>query len=180
MTTRSAVSMLAAVAATVSVVAGCSTGGPHIAEQFTLAPATPTGDSARVVRVVDGDTLTVTAVGGQRITVRLIGVDTPETKRPNTVVQCYGPQAAALTTDLVRRDAAVRLEADPVAGGRDRYGRTLAYVWLPDGSMLNERLLAAGAAREYDFNDQPYRYRDRFRAAAAAARTDHAGLWAQC
>lgn len=171
--------VLAAAVAAVTL-AGCSTGGPHISEQFTLAPATPTGDSARVVRVVDGDTLTVTAVGGQRITVRLIGVDTPETKRPNTAVQCYGPQAAALTTDLARRDAAVRLEADPVAGDRDRYGRTLAYVWLPDGSMLNERLLAAGAAREYDFNDQPYRYRDRFRVAAAAARTDHAGLWAQC
>src|SRR5438105_3732321 len=79
---------------------------------------------------VDGDTIAVNMNGAVE-TIRLIGVDTPETHRPNTPVQCYGVIAAAYTKQLIG-SSRVRLQADPLDTNRDRYGRLLRYVYLPD------------------------------------------------
>ena len=82
---------------------------------------------ARVIAVVDGDTIRVRLADGARETVRLVGIDTPESRRPNTPVECGSKQAGAALNRLVaRRD--VTLVRDPTQDARDRYGRTLAYV----------------------------------------------------
>ncbi|HEX7292588.1 MAG TPA: thermonuclease family protein, partial [Conexibacter sp.] len=99
---------------------------------------------ASLERVIDGDTI-VARVGGREERVRYIGVDTPETVKPNTPVQCFGPQAHDLNARLLGgAGAALTLRFDREL--RDRYGRLLAYVFH-DGLFVNGRLIAAGAAR---------------------------------
>ena len=83
--------------------------------------------TGRVVRAVDGDTLEVAIDGGPTETVRVIGVDTPETVKPDTPVQCFGPQASAFEHRHVEgRRVRLLVGVEP----RDVYGRLLAYVWV--------------------------------------------------
>lgn len=131
---------------------------------------------ARVVRVVDGDTIRV-RLGGREETVRYIGVDTPETKKPGTPVQCFGKRASAENARLVGGER-VRLVAG--AEPRDRYGRMLAYVRRErDNLFVNERLLRGGFARTLTIapND---RHEARFRLAETRARLARSGLWGRC
>jgi len=131
---------------------------------------------ARVERVVDGDTIKV-VLDGREETVRYIGVDTPETKKPGTPVQCFGTRASAENERLVEGQG-VRLVVG--AEPRDRYGRLLAYVRRAnDGAFVNERLLRGGFARTLTIapND---RYAARFRLIEDSARAARAGLWGRC
>ncbi len=131
---------------------------------------------ARVERVVDGDTIRVRLEGREEI-VRYIGIDTPETKKPGTPVQCFGKRASAENERLVEGER-VRLVAG--AEPRDRYGRLLAYVHREaDDVFVNERLLRGGFARTLTIapND---RHEARFRLAEARARAARTGLWGQC
>ncbi|WP_209560210.1 thermonuclease family protein [Frigoribacterium sp. PvP032] len=140
----------------------------------------PAAVAATVERVVDGDTvIVVTAADGARERLRLIGVDTPETVKPDAPVDCFGPEASAFTTDALPVGSTVWLEDDASQGDADRYDRLLRYVWTEGGSLLNQQLVAAGLGTE-DTYDQPYRYRDAFVAAEAAARDSAAGLWGAC
>lgn len=102
--------------------------------------------SARVERVIDGDTIAV-RVAGREEHVRYIGMDTPETVKPNTPVQCYGPAAHDLNARLLASGgASVTLRFDREL--RDRYGRLLAYVYRArDGLLVNAQLVRDGAAR---------------------------------
>lgn len=122
-----------------------------------------------VVRVVDGDTLVVAGVGP----VRLIGVDTPESVDPRRPVQGFGREAAAFTERLVagRR---VRLEYDWQR--RDAYGRTLAYVFLPDGTFVNAEIVRQGYG--FAYTRFPFKYLDEFRRLEREAREHGRGLWA--
>jgi len=86
-----------------------------------------------VTRFVDGDTIAVD-MNGKTEKVRFIGVDTPETHKPNTPVQCYGPAASAFTKNFIGKNK-VRLDSDPLSTNRDRYDRLLRYVYLPDGDI---------------------------------------------
>ncbi len=97
----------------------------------------PAGQPVSVVRVVDGDTLLL--ADGYRI--RLLGVNTPETKHPDREAEPLGPEAFALTQSLVNRGP-VTLEFDRER--LDNYRRVLAYVYLPDGRMLNQELIRTG------------------------------------
>ena len=112
-----------------------------------------------VTRVVDGDTVKVRR-GSAVLTVRLIGVDTPETKDPRRPVQCFGVEASARANTLLR-GRQVWLEYDPSQGRHDRYGRDLAYVWVGATRTVNETLIREGLGREYTY-DRPYRYRALF------------------
>jgi micrococcal nuclease len=97
----------------------------------------------QVVDVLDGDTIVVTRDAGPPTTVRILGVDTPETHHPTKPVQCFGPEASAYTRRrLLGR--AVRLEEDVET--HDIYGRRLAYVYL-DGERFDDELLRRGYAR---------------------------------
>jgi micrococcal nuclease len=130
--------------------------------------------SAEVVSVTDGDTIRV-EIGGEVITVRLIGIDTPETDGPYTREECWGEQASSYTTRSLE-DRTVLLGTD--VEQLDRFGRTLAYVWL-DGSLFNERLVAEGLAVAVTFPPN-VRYAERFAAAQAQARAAEAGIWGAC
>jgi micrococcal nuclease len=128
-----------------------------------------------VVDVVDGDTLKV-QIDGQQETLRLIGIDTPESVHPRQPVQCFGREASAKTQELAA-DQVVQLEADPTQDDVDRYGRLLRYVYVPSGQMLNQELIAQGYAFEYTYN-VPYLYQAEFQQAEQDARTNQRGLWA--
>ncbi|MBD3777711.1 thermonuclease family protein [Cellulomonas hominis] len=130
-----------------------------------------------VVRVVDGDTLIIDQ-DGTEVRVRLLGIDTPESVKPDSPVECYGPEAAARTNELAAGKV-VRLEGDPTQDTVDQYGRTLAYVWLDDATMLNELLVAEGYAREYTY-DQPGSHQAELLEAQQRAQTAGAGLWSAC
>jgi micrococcal nuclease len=136
------------------------------------------GDDARtrdgrVERVVDGDTI---VVDGE--TVRLIGVDTPESVKPGTPVECFAKRATAFTKRLVE-GRRVRLEAD--AEERDRYGRLLAYVHRRGGRPLfvNAELVRQGYAQPLTIPPN-VRHADRFKALAREARRAGRGLWGAC
>jgi micrococcal nuclease len=134
-------------------------------------PATVSG---QVVRAVDGDTLEV-ALGGGREDVRLIGVDTPETVKPGTPVQCFGPRASAFTHGVADgRRARLELGAER----RDVYGRLLAYVRIGP-HFLNAMLLRRGLARTLTIppND---RFAPRFRRIELGAARTGRGLWGAC
>jgi micrococcal nuclease len=137
-------------------------------------PASST--TARVLRVVDGDTILV-AVGGRQERVRYIGVDTPETVKPHTRVQCFGKRASAANHRLVD-GRTVRLVAG--AEARDRYGRLLAYVYrASDGRFVNEALIRGGYATTLAIAPN-VRFAGRFAALARQARDAGRGLWSAC
>lgn len=133
--------------------------------------------TGRVIDVIDGDTIRVRFSGSVE-TVRLIGVDTPETKHPDKGVECFGPEASARTAELVGSGTLVRVERDLAT--RDRYGRLLAYVYrVSDSLFVNETLLVEGYARALPFDDTPT-FHDRFARAEENARASAVGLWGAC
>ena len=130
-----------------------------------------------VVSVTDGDTFTVD-IAGNREKVRLIGVDTPETKHPTKGVQCWGPEASQFTQTLLAVGTRVRLVRDVEA--RDRYGRLLAYVYLADTNVfVNRELVRLGFARPYPFEPNTSHKTD-FAEAAWEAQGARRGLWGAC
>jgi len=95
-----------------------------------------------VLRVIDGDTVEVTWSGGTE-SVRMIGIDTPETVHPTKEVQVYGKEASDFTkSHLTGKNVSLEFDVEK----RDKYGRLLAYVWL-DGIMFNETLVSQGYAQ---------------------------------
>jgi len=131
--------------------------------------------AASVVRVVDGDTFLARVGSGPDVRVRIIGVDTPETVKPDTPVRCYGPQASAFTKHLLPAGTIVRA-AHERGGDVDRYGRQLWDVWLPDGRFLESVLAASGAARAYPYPPQTD-HASLIAELAARARQSQRGLW---
>jgi micrococcal nuclease len=125
---------------------------------------------------VDGDTIAIN-MNGKVETIRFVGVDTPETHKPNTPVQCYGPAAANYTKTMIGSQK-VRLEADPQSTNRDRYNRLLRYVYLPDGRLLNERIIQTGHGFYYPYF--PYSKSEQFKADQELARAQNLGLWGNC
>jgi endonuclease YncB( thermonuclease family) len=123
----------------------------------------------RVERVIDGDTLVISGLG----TIRLIGVDTPETVDPRQPVQAFGADGKAFLTGLVTGQV-VRVEYDQPL--KDRYQRTLAYLYLPDGRMVNREIVRLGYGHAY--TEFPFKYLEDFRAAEREARTGNRGVWA--
>ena len=109
---------------------------------------------------------------------RLIGIDTPETKHPSKPVQCIGPEASAKLVEILPVGSNVGLERD--VQEFDRYQRTLAYVWTADGAtMVNEQMVAEGYAVTLTIPPD-VRHTERFVAAQQAARDAGAGLWSGC
>jgi len=126
--------------------------------------------------VVDGDTIRLT----NKDYVRLIGMDTPETVKPGTPVQPYGPQASADLKALLAGHATVVLERD--VSNTDHYGRLLRFVWIRDGTawyQLDYELVVRGDAR-LDTVKPDVRYASDYAAAQAMAQAHHVGRWATC
>ncbi|WP_225986131.1 thermonuclease family protein [Psychrobacillus glaciei] len=127
--------------------------------------------SAVVTRVVDGDTIKV-KVNGKEETVRMILVDTPETKHPKLGVQPFGPEASSFTKNALTGEE-IELEKD--ISERDRYGRLLRYVWI-DGKLFNETLIEKGLARVAVFQPD-VKYIDQFRELQQKAQKQGIGIW---
>ncbi len=122
-----------------------------------------------VERVIDGDTIQLAS--GEKV--RLIGVDTPETVKPNTPVEPFGKEASDFTKKMLT-NTKVRLEFD--VQERDKYGRLLAYLYLPDGTFYNELLLKEGYAQVLTIPPN-VKYAELFLLAERMAREEKKGLW---
>ena len=134
--------------------------------------------TAHVVEAVDGDTIKVGLHNGREWDVRLIGIDTPETVRPNTPVQCGGPQASTSMHGLAdgRR---VTLVSDPTQDRVDQYGRLLDYVFRGNED-LGKVQLRRGWAEVYVFEHNPFEKVHTFRHAEHAAENADRGVWRDC
>jgi micrococcal nuclease len=131
----------------------------------------------QVTHVLDGDTFKV-KVGWHEVTVRMLGIDTPETVDKRKPVQCYGKEASDQTKELLS-GSSVRLELNPDREEKDRYGRYLAYVRRADDLFVNEFLLQNGYAREYTYG-RPYLRQNEFRGVESMAKDAGVGLWGAC
>jgi len=121
-----------------------------------------------VTRVIDGDTVVVDGLG----TVRLIGVDTPETVDPRRPIELFGKEASDFLAQLL---AGKLVRADFDQTRSDRYGRTLAYLFLPDGRLVNREIIRLGFGHVY--TEFPFRMMEDFRHAQQEARDAGRGLW---
>ena len=136
------------------------------------APSIPsTAEKALVARVIDGDTIQL--ADGRKV--RLIGVDTPETVHPQKEVEYYGKEASDFTKSMLEgKEVYLEYDIQPT----DKYGRTLAYIWLSDGTLFNELLVLKGFAQVATFPPN-VKYVERFTAAQKQAIEANAGLWAK-
>lgn len=139
---------------------------------ITLLPVQQ--DTFMVSKVVDGDTIKVTK-NEATYTVRLIGVDTPETVDPRKTVQCFGKEASAFTKGLIEGKE-VTLTTDPTQDLTDKYKRWLRYVHLADGTFVNQQIIAEGYGYEYTYA-VAYTYQQAFKDAQADAQKNSKGLW---
>lgn len=150
-----------------------------IVEQTKQTPSAPVQTQPQfqyyaVTDVVDGDTLKIN-MGGTVETLRLIGIDTPETVDPRKPVQCFGTEASNRAKALLSGQK-VSIEADSTQDTRDKYGRLLVYIYRDDGLFFNKAMVADGYAYEYTY-DKPYKYQAEFKAAQLAAQNAGKGLW---
>lgn len=165
---------LALAAAAALALAGCG-------QETVLAP-----NEVQVVKVVDGDTIRITE-GGDVVTVRIIGLDTPETKDPDLprdrngklVPECGAVAASNFATATLSGQQVV-LRPDVSQDAEDRYGRRLAYVKV-NGEDYGLLALTAGHAAEYTYrSSRPYRMQDVYREAERKAKKTGRGLWGHC
>lgn len=131
--------------------------------------------SVTVLRAVDGDTILVRGSGGRTERVRYIGIDTPESVKPNSPVECYGHEASAFNRSLVEGKK-VRLVPDQEP--EDRFGRTLAFVYV-NGTLVNAELLRRGYARTIEIEPNTSRA-DYFAELQRVAIRTKKGLWKAC
>ncbi len=165
--------------ALVVVAAGCDAIGGE-SSPTTVSPGTVEAN-ATVEFVIDGDTIDAVLDGPGGPTeerVRLIGIDTPETKRPDTPVECFGPEATAFVESLLPVGTPIRIERDVV--GRDDFGRLLGYVFrADDGVFVNYEVVRLGFGTPLSIEPNTT-YRELMVDAAIAAEADDLGLWAAC
>ena len=165
--------MLRRLALLAAVAAVAALGGGALLDRAGGAKGAGDTESSRVARVVDGDTIVLS--GGERV--RYIGIDTPESVKPGTPVQCYAKAASHANQRLVAGQP-VRLRFD--AERRDRYGRLLAYVYRAgDGLFVNAELVRRGYARTLTIPPD-VSHAGEFRRLARSARRAGRGLWSAC
>lgn len=159
--------------AAAQLLSACSNG----AREATPASETGLRANATVEYVVDGDTVDM-IIDGVEERVRLIGIDTPETKKENTPIECFGPEATAFTQSLLPEGTPVYLERDVEA--RDVYGRLLAYAYLVEnGVFVNLEIVRQGYAQPLTIPPN-VAHTTEFVQAARDAERANVGLWATC
>lgn len=182
-TTSSATPTATSSSPTTTTTTTTTTSGPHRPEG---APSGIPADvqQATVARIVDGDTLELAAVAPgpalsstEQVDVRLLEIDTPETKDPDAPVQCYGRQATNRLAELAPPGSTVWVQRDEEL--KDRYGRYLLYMWNDDGVFVNLTLVEEGYAKAalYEPNDLHW---DTISTAGHDARAATTGLWGAC
>lgn len=175
MRTRPAPRFLLALLLVAPVAACTRSASPAV---VTVPGTSVRGVAATVTHVVDGDTVDLAVAGGGTERARLLGIDTPETVKPDHPVECFGPEASSRTKALLAEGTQVVVQRDQEA--RDRYGRLLVYVWRrADGLFVNGALVSDGYARTLSIAPNRAHAVD-LAAAAADARLRGAGLWGAC
>ncbi len=144
----------------------------HNNPELTTTPQPAPAGAERIARVVDGDTIELQ--GGVRV--RFIGINTPETVDPRRPVQCFGKEASNYTKELLK-DGLVVLKRD--ISDTDKYGRLLRYIYLPDGTFVNLKLVQDGYAYANPYPPDIAHSKE-FSAAQIEAREASRGLWASC
>ena len=129
---------------------------------------------ARVLRVIDGDTIEV-LINNKEDTVRLIGIDSPETLDSRKPVQCFGKEASNKAKEMLSGKT-IRLEPDTTQSNRDKYGRLLRYVFL-NNLNFNKFMISEGFVHEYTYQNNPYKHMEEFKNAERIAREEKKGLW---
>ncbi len=132
--------------------------------------------AATVLKVIDGDTI-VLKLQSQTETVRLLGIDTPETVHPNKPVECFGPEASAFIKATLKRGTTVKLVRD--VEPRDRFQRLLVYLYLADGTLFNQLLIERGFARTLNIEPNTA-FATQFAHHESNARNRRVGLWQSC
>jgi micrococcal nuclease len=150
-----------------------------VVSAVVISPATaaaePVAATATVLKVVDGDTIDIRDEVRGRLRVRILGIDTPETKQPGYSVGCWGPEATEFAkSNMVGQRVA--LETDPTQDRTDRFGRTLAYLVRADGWDYSVEAARAGTAHSYVY-DVPVSRHAAIDAAEREARGALRGLW---
>lgn len=145
-------------------------------EDTASKPVRPRGKTYRVTEVVDGDTVHLAKPG--ETSVRIIGIDTPETVDPSTPIECGGPAASATAERLLAGEL-VRLVYDPSQGRHDSYGRVLGYLEVPGVGDFGRRMITRGLASEYTY-DTAYQRRPQYLAAQRHAQGAGRGVWDRC
>ena len=160
---------ICAVGATAVVAAATFISPPVVAADAVTA-------TAEVLRVVDGDTIDIRDDVRGRLRVRILGIDTPETKKPGYTVGCWGPEATEFAkSNMVGQRVA--LVTDPTQDTTDRFGRTLAHLVRADGWDYSVEAARAGTAHSYIYNGRPVARYDAIEAAEREAREALRGLW---
>ena len=131
-----------------------------------------------ISKIIDGDTV-VANISGSDTLIRLIGIDTPETVDPRKPSQCYGKQASDKAKEILMNKN-VYLEKEVSKGDYDKYGRVLAHIRLIDDSLYGQYMIENGYAKEYTFNNEPYKYQKEFKSAQKTAKKEKRGLWGMC
>ena len=133
----------------------------------------------KVLKVVDGDTIVVD-VRGKKETVRLLGIDTPETVDPRKPVQCFGKNASDKMKSFVFGKSVILVDEQATQGNRDKYNRLLRYVYLPDSkrTFVNGEMVKQGYA--YSYRQYPTKFLTKFNSWESYAREHNLGLWGSC
>lgn len=132
--------------------------------------------TATILRVVDGDTVDIVDDVRGRLRVRLLGIDTPETKKPGFTVGCWGPEATQFA-EISLTGQRMAMITDPTQDAHDRYGRTLAYLVKADGWNYSVEAARAGAAKSYVYHKKPVSEYAAIAAAEQEAIAAKRGLW---
>lgn len=138
---------------------------------------------ATIQRVVDGDTVIVLPENSSTtVTLRLIGINTPETVDPRKKVECFGKEASLKAKEMLAPETKIRIEFDPTQSSKDKYGRLLGYVFIlsREGSELffNKYMIEQGYGYEYTY-DKPFTYQEEFKKAQRTAEAEKRGLWSK-
>ena len=147
---------------------------------FSKAHKRQTGintQEAEITHIFDGDTVKVITNKNQKYIVRLLGINTPEIKGPYRDVECFGKEASLYTKQNLSGKK-VKIETDPTQSRYDKYGRLLAYVFLPNGQLFNKQIIKDGYAYEFTYKGRVYKYQKEFKFAQEYARKHKLGLWA--
>ena len=155
-------------------VAGCSEKSDEISSPFEEAD---TSGPYEIVKVTDGDTVQV-LIDGEKIKVRIIGIDTPEIVSTTEPVQCFGQESSAYAEDLLG-GSSVYLEYDESQGLLDKYDRTLAHVWMEDKTLYAAEAISNGFGREYTYAAD-YKYKELYLDDQSKAKENSVGLWGSC
>lgn len=148
-----------------------------VAERRAPRAVTAREREVTVEKVIDGDTVLARGLPKGTELVRFIGVNAPETGRGRTTRECFGLEAERWISQRVARGSRLRLVFD--VGERDRFGRLLAYAYLPDGTFLNASLVASGYAQTMTIPPN-VAHADELRALERTARREGRGLWSAC